>query len=187
MSVTGPEIYISVDVETSGPIPGEYSLLSIGACLIINPAIRFYTEIKPISKKAVPAAMAVSHLSLKKLRLEGVSPAKAMVDFDEWIGSNSRLGTPVLVGFNACFDWSFINWYFHKFMARNPFGIGAIDIKAYYMGRAKCSWHETAAGHLPETLKSTRSHTHNALDDALEQAEIFRKLLALSRGRPYKT
>ncbi|MFL1482375.1 3'-5' exonuclease, partial [Pseudomonas grimontii] len=25
------ELYVSVDVETSGPIPGEYSLLSIGA------------------------------------------------------------------------------------------------------------------------------------------------------------
>ncbi|MGB9037337.1 MAG: 3'-5' exonuclease, partial [Acinetobacter calcoaceticus] len=26
------EIFISVDVETSGPIPGIYDLLSIGAC-----------------------------------------------------------------------------------------------------------------------------------------------------------
>jgi hypothetical protein len=26
------EIFISVDVETAGPIPGEFSLLSIGAC-----------------------------------------------------------------------------------------------------------------------------------------------------------
>ena len=26
------EVFISVDVETAGPIPGEYSLLTIGAC-----------------------------------------------------------------------------------------------------------------------------------------------------------
>jgi ribonuclease T len=28
------EVFISVDVETAGPIPGEYSLLSIGACRV---------------------------------------------------------------------------------------------------------------------------------------------------------
>lgn len=26
------EVFVSVDIETAGPIPGEYSLLSIGAC-----------------------------------------------------------------------------------------------------------------------------------------------------------
>jgi ribonuclease T len=31
------EIFISVDIESSGPIPGEYSLLSIGACLLSDP------------------------------------------------------------------------------------------------------------------------------------------------------
>jgi hypothetical protein len=31
------EIFVSVDVEASGPIPGEYSLLSIGACHVDKP------------------------------------------------------------------------------------------------------------------------------------------------------
>ena len=176
------EIYISVDIEASGPIPGEYSLLSIGACVVTNPARRFYVEIKPLSDKVLPEAMAVSNLSLQKLRQEGESPQKAMADFAEWIDSCCRLGTPVFVGFNACFDWSFVNWYFHRFLAKNPFGIGAIDIKAYYMGRVRCSWYQTRASHLPNMLKPKRPHTHNALDDALGQAEIFGKLLALSGG-----
>src|SRR5438552_192307 len=30
----GEEVYISVDIEASGPIPGEYSLLSLGACVV---------------------------------------------------------------------------------------------------------------------------------------------------------
>lgn len=29
---------------------------------------------------------------------------------------------------------------------------------------------------LPPELRSTRSHTHNALDDAIEQADIFNRL-----------
>jgi uncharacterized OsmC-like protein len=32
----GDETYISVDVETSDPTPGDYSLLSIGACLWVH-------------------------------------------------------------------------------------------------------------------------------------------------------
>ena len=40
----------------------------------------------------------------------------------------------MFVGFNASFDWSFVNWYFHKFVGTNPFGVAALDIKAYYMG-----------------------------------------------------
>jgi hypothetical protein len=38
---TEREEFVSVDVETTGPIPGEYSLVSIGACLVGNPARTF--------------------------------------------------------------------------------------------------------------------------------------------------
>ena len=50
------EIYISVDVETAGPIPGEYSMLSIGACVADNSDYSFYVELKPINDNADPAA-----------------------------------------------------------------------------------------------------------------------------------
>ena len=33
----GYDLFVSVDVETAGPIPGEYSLLAIGACLVDAP------------------------------------------------------------------------------------------------------------------------------------------------------
>ena len=34
MTIKKKEVFISVDVETSGPIPGDYDLLSIGMCLV---------------------------------------------------------------------------------------------------------------------------------------------------------
>jgi hypothetical protein len=36
------------------------------------------------------------------------------------------------------FDWAFVNHYFVEYGpdGRNPFGIGALDIKAYAMGAA---------------------------------------------------
>lgn len=44
------------------------------------------------------------------------------------------------VGFNASFDWSFVNYYFDLFLGENPFGIAALDIKSMYSGAADCSW-----------------------------------------------
>jgi len=44
----------SVDIESSGPIPGEYSMLSIGACVVGNTKDSFYAELKPISKSLSP-------------------------------------------------------------------------------------------------------------------------------------
>ena len=40
------EIFVSVDIETSGPVPGLFILLSIGACLVRAPAVRFYAELR---------------------------------------------------------------------------------------------------------------------------------------------
>jgi hypothetical protein len=34
--------------------------------------------------------------------------------------------------FNAPFDWSFVNYYFHRFTGANPFGFTALDIKAVH-------------------------------------------------------
>jgi len=174
---TQKEIFISVDVEASGPIPGEYSLLSVGACVVKDPALRFYIEVQPISEKAIPEALAITGFSLSELKKRGKSPETAMQEFAIWIKANSGSGIPIFVGFNACFDWSYVNWYFHRFLGRNPFGIGGIDIKAYYMGHSHSSWSDTTSSHLPLDLQSKTPHTHNALEDAIAQGEVFRKLL----------
>jgi hypothetical protein len=53
--------YIMVDVETDGPIPGDYSMNSFGAVLV-NEALdkTFYGKLQPISHKYIPDALAVS-------------------------------------------------------------------------------------------------------------------------------
>ncbi len=172
------EIFISVDVEASGPIPGEYSMLSLGACVVGDNSKTFYSEMKPISEKFIASAVAVSGLSLEKLKESGAEPGAAMADFAKWIDGICGLeNRPVFVAFNATFDWSFTNYYFHRFLGRNPFGISGLDIKAYYMGMKKCSWGETTKRKLDSEFKSNKPHTHNALDDAIEQAEIFQKMM----------
>jgi len=173
------EIFISVDVEAAGPIPGEYSMLSIGACDVNNIMDTFYVELRPINEKAVPDALSASKFDMDTLRIEGIPPITAMSQFKNWIVQTAGGNIPVFVGFNACFDWSFVNWYFHKYLGENPFGYEALDIKAFYMGLSGCTWGETKSSQLPKEMKSSIPLTHNALDDAMAQAEIFNKMLAI--------
>ncbi|RWJ21191.1 MAG: 3'-5' exonuclease [Mesorhizobium sp.] len=169
------EVFVSVDVETAGPIPGEYSLLSIGACSIFEPQNTFACNLKPINRNFDPKALEVSGLSLDDLTRKGLAPTEAMGSFSTWLsGLTGADGTPVFVGFNAPFDWSFVNYYFHRFAGSNPFGFTAVDIKAIYMGATGCSWSDTRSSKIAERLKPALSGTHDALRDAQYQAEIFR-------------
>ena len=174
------EVFVSVDVETSGPIPGEYSLLSIGACAAFEPNNGFTCKVKPITDKFDPQALEVTGLSMKDLTNCGLEPDKAMIAFSDWLsGLAGPEDTIVFVGFNAPFDWSFINYYFHRFVGDNPFGFTALDIKALYMGATGCSWRDTRSSKIAARLKPNLSGTHDALQDARYQAEIFRLILAM--------
>jgi ribonuclease T len=129
------EVFISVDVEASGPIPRDYSLLSIGACNVHDDADAFECLVKPINRNFDAEALKVARLSLDELDRIGLPPAEAMESFRQWIRKTcGQEGHPVFVGFNASFDWSFVNYYFHRYVGENPFGFAALDIKSLYMG-----------------------------------------------------
>jgi len=171
------EAYISVDVEAAGPLPPTYSMLSLGAVVVDDPQATFYVEFKPLNDKSVPAAMKVVGRTLQDFARAGRDPKDAMAGFRDWLGSVAKAATPVFVGFNATFDWAFVNFYFHQYLGENPFGIGGLDIKSYYMGLSGGTWEDTRSSRIAAEFKdSSRRHTHNALDDALEQAELFRRM-----------
>jgi DNA polymerase III epsilon subunit-like protein len=172
-----PELYFSVDVEASGPIPGEFSLLSVGACVVGHSDQSFYCEIKPLNDAFIERAMDVNTLSMEELKIKGEQPAQAMARFEDWVKQVSQDQRPVFVAFNATFDWSFTHWYFMKFLGRDPFGISGLDIKAYYMGKRNVRWGETTKRDVRSFFTTTKKHTHNAVDDACEQAEIFEQML----------
>ncbi len=177
------EVFISVDVETSGPIPGEFSLLTIGAVNVDDENRTFECALKPLNRNADAKALEVTGLSLDELARTGLSPQAAMNNFLEWL--DDLVGpeaTPVFVGFNAPFDWSFVNYYFHRFVGANPFGFAALDIKAYYMGVTGCNWSDTRSSLISARLSPQRRGNHNALGDALYQAELFRLIRQAPRN-----
>lgn len=167
------EIFISVDIEAAGPIAPDYSMLSLGCCLVDDPERSFYIELQPINDNFIPEAMAVSGFDLDRLRASGTQPEVAMQSLEQWITDVAGEGKPIFVGFNASFDWAFVNYYFIHFLNRNPFGIGAIDIKAVYMGATGCSWDATRSSQFP-LEKQNEAEKHDALADARHQAKLFR-------------
>lgn len=172
------ESYISVDVETAGPNPSQYSLLSIGACLLWNQQETFYVELMPVNDEMIPETFAVHGLNFEDLKERGVPPGEAMLQFAAWSEKAIPVGTkPVFVAFNAPFDWMFVNDYFHRYLGRNPFGHSALDIKAFYMGLTRCTWQETSMPHMTENYLNGQGISHNALQDAVDQAKIFRRML----------
>ncbi|KAF0112269.1 MAG: Exonuclease [Chloroflexi bacterium] len=172
------ETYISVDVETAGPIPGQFALLSIGACLVEESSVAFYIELQPDRQEVSAEALAISGLSMETLGKTGIPPAEAMQAFAEWIKEVTPEGQrAVFVALNAPFDWMFVNDYFHRYLGYNPFGHSALDIKAYFMGQTGVDWGQTSMKHMSSHFLEERRLTHNALADAQDQAEIFKMIL----------
>src|SRR3954462_8680429 len=115
--------YAMVDVEADGPAPGLYSMVSFGAVIVAPGLERIFYQLRPISERWIPEALAVSGFSREDtLRFE--EPAVVMPRFAAWLEESSR-GRPMFVSDNNGFDWQFINYYFHCFAGKNPFGFSS--------------------------------------------------------------
>jgi DNA polymerase III epsilon subunit-like protein len=153
-------------------------MLALGACVVGRRDERFYIELKPLNGNAVAEAIKVAGFDLAVLGKTGERPETAMAKFRDWVTGASATEKPVFVGFNAGFDWSFVNWYFHRFLGENPFGFAPLDIKSFYMGFTGCGWGDTKSSRIRTEYQPTQPGNHNALADARAQAEMFEKLLA---------
>ena len=180
------DVYFSADVETDGPIPGPYSILSFA---IVHAGTFdglkftrpdnydrvFYRELKPISESFQKEALDVNGLDRDRLRTEGMSPETAMTEAFEWVNANSGGAKPVLVAYPLSFDWTWLYWYFMQFCkSGSPFDYSrCFDIKTAVAVKAGIPISQAGRSRLDSSLSSKRLHTHHAIDDAIEQAEIF--------------
>ncbi|NLI77875.1 MAG: exonuclease [Candidatus Riflebacteria bacterium] len=157
--------FIMVDIESDGPIPGDYSMISLGAVLVdANLDKTFTTRFRPISDRWVPEALAISGFS-REATLAFPDPRGEMERFAAWIRSVCP-GKPVFVSDNNGYDWQFVNWYFHHFLGDNPFGYSSQNMGSLYKGMVKDMGRNFK--HLRKTV-----HTHDPLDDARGNAEAL--------------
>jgi len=190
-----PEVYVSADVETDGPIPGVHSLLSFGlavagefdgtAFIRRDPAVdTFYRELRPTGRAFEPEALAANGLDRNRLLRHGADPASAMSEAAAWIGRVCGPGRPVLVAYPAVFDFPWLHRYFVTFTGSCPFGFSScLDMKTMYAVKAGVPVALAVKARMPAVLRPSRPHTHHALDDAIEQADLFANLMEW-RGSP---
>lgn len=183
------DVYFSADVETDGPIPGPFSMLSFGLVVagtfdgetFARPAHygqSFYRELRPISDEFQIDAIRVNGLDRDRLLLEGILPDIAMNEVARWVREIAGNGRPVLVAYPLSFDWSFLYWYFMRFSKDgSPFNHSqCFDIKTAFAVKAHIPIASAGRSRLMPSLRSNGVHTHNALDDAIEQAQVFANL-----------
>jgi hypothetical protein len=156
---------IMVDIESDGPIPGDYSMICFGAVIVDSKLDKtFYGKLKPISEKWIPEALAVSGFK-REQTLNFDEPKLVMENFKLWLNKQSH-GKPLFFSDNNGFDWQFINWYFHHFIGENPFGFSSTNLGSLYKGMV---------GDMFQNFKHLRKtkHSHHPVDDAIGNAEAL--------------
>jgi DNA polymerase III alpha subunit (gram-positive type) len=182
------EIYISVDVETDGPIPGPNSMLSLGAAAFLpdGTMVSSYT----VNLETLPGAMSdlkTAHWwstqpdAWEACRCDQVEPGNAMKGFSAWV--KHLPGKPVFVGYPAGFDFLFVYWYLIKFTGESPFSFSALDIKSYAAALLNLPYRDATKKTFPKRWwdQVKTKHSHVALDDAIEQGQLFCAMLKDSK------
>lgn len=177
-----PEIYVSTDVETDGPIPGPHSMLSFAsAAYLPNKTLigTFAVNLKTLpSAEGDPKTMEwwqSQPEAWKATRTNLQAPAEAMSRYLSWL--KSLPGKPVFVAYPAGFDFLFVYWYLIHFTGESPFSFSALDIKSYAMAMLKTEYKQTVKRNMPKHWFDSLPHTHVALDDAIEQGALFCNML----------
>lgn len=182
--------FISIDIEASGPIPGVYDMLSLGAVRVVKAeggyipqADELYVELAPAFGGVDPGAMKVNKLDLERLRAEGLGHRETATRLRDWaLQGATRADPPVFVGYCATFDWAFVNDLFIRTDVENPFGYKALDIRALAMGILKVPWlnlNQETILPLLNLNPLSEDVAHNALADARHQANMLCRLLSL--------
>ena len=160
---------ISVDIETDGPVPHLYSMVSLGA-VSVDTDEAFYYTFKPISVRYNEDALKVSGFT-REQTLTFPDAKVGMEDFHWWLNELSGGKRLTFMSDNAGFDWQFVNYYFVYADLTNPFGFSPMSLTWFAKGLEK----NTKYNDWKKKYRTTK-HTHNALDDARGNAEAFRKM-----------
>ena len=157
-----------VDIEADGPIPGDYSMIALGAVAVDEELQNTFSGfLRPISDKYVPEALAVSGYT-REQTLEFNDPKQVMGNFKSWLSTHVK-DRPMFISDNNGFDFMFVAWYFHHFLSENPFGHSSTNLGSLYKGIVR----DTKKNF--KFLRRTK-HTHDPMSDALGNAEAFLRM-----------
>jgi len=177
----GKETLISVDGEFTGPIPGPFSMISLGAVAYDRVGVElsaFKTNMEELTGSRRDDSTMVWWLGQENAwelaTVDPVSAVSGITSFSEWI--KGLPGKPKLMGWPYSVDFLFIYWYYVNFLgAIPPFGFDGIDIKTYAM-RALSIKNISDVSRTVVRKKldiDNTDYTHDPVDDAREQAKLY--------------
>jgi len=181
--IKSKEIYVSTDGEADGPIPGVNSLLSFASAAFTSNGELVSTF--SANLETLPEAKQDSKTmqwwntqpeAWQACRSNTQAPEKAMTDYHQWLKELPQ--KPVFVGYPAAYDFMFVYWYLIRFVGDSPFSHSALDIKTLAMAMLKSDYRAASKRRMPKAWFGKARHSHIALDDAIEQGELFCNMLA---------
>ena len=192
--LTNEECYVSIDVETDGPIPGVHSMLSLGAAAFDAEGQlqdTWSANLEPLPEASEhPRTMrwwAAHADAWEAARANPQPPQTAIVAFVAWAEAlRKTVGWPVAVAFPAAFDALWVEWYCVRFAGASPFRRRCVDLRTLVMVAMGAGYREAGKTSMPQHWRcGTGTHAHRAVDDATEQGRLFFRIvreLGVQRG-----
>ncbi len=189
-----PELYISCDIEADGPCPGLFSMLSFGlAAFTVDKCLvgTFSRNLELLDGADTDErtmrwwAQPEQAEAFKRSREGLVSPRAAMVECKMWLEEMRRFGKPLVCGAPSGFDFTFMYYYFQRFVGESPIGFASLDLRSYAAAVMKRQYRHVGKRQYPaEWIDDNLPHTHVALDDAIEQGCILINMMRANLDLP---
>ena len=182
------ETYVSVVVETDGPIPGPYSLRGIGAEALNRDGSSissFETFLHRLPKATMHPDNQRYWARQQNLemyhRMEELSqePIDAITHLTAWI--SNLPSQPVMVAYNAAYTWMWIHWYCTQYSTRSPFAMGPLDLKSQMAPFISDEFLTLSKRDLPDSWRKELPGNDSVSKKADKQAYIFKSLINAKR------
>lgn len=182
------ELYVSIDVESDGPIPGPHSMWSLGSTAILDTGKivgEFEENLQELEgAKGDPDTLAwwdkQDPLIRQACRMNSQPPELVMARFVRWVEelAEEHQARPTCVAYPAGYDWTYVYWYMIRFGQKSPFSFSCLDVKSYVAGKLGMPFRDVSKRTMPKRwFKDLPKHTHRAGDDAKEQGLLFLNIL----------
>jgi len=157
--------HISIDIEADGPHPLRYSMIQIGA-VNCDTGEEFMSYLRPVSLCYLDSALKVSGVT-REQSMNFKPPEEGMKAFDRWLSKTPSRKVAVV---DNAFDWMFTCSYLAEYGESSALGYSCLNLNSLYKGIKK-----NLRSNIRK-IKTKQKHTHDALDDARRNAEIFNML-----------
>lgn len=180
--------YISLDIETDGPIIGINSMLSLGAAAFSfdyydgsKELGTFEINLEPILGAVQDKSTMEEFWALHPEQFEYATSNQndcvyAMTQFNMWV---KQLPKPILAAaYPDSFDFAWVRYYLLRFAGEDTLGYESLDIKSLACGLLKRPFVGIKTSNLPEKWRDRESRVaHRAIDDALQQGTMLMNML----------